>query len=137
MDPMSPEELVAPYPDARRRTVEALRSLVRRVVPDVLEAVRPGWRLIGYRVPMGRRAPYFGFVWPEPEHVHLGFEYGIFMDDPDHVLLGSGRKLRWVTLYEPDDMPADVLERLVREAVRVAAQSRSERLAMLLDREAV
>ena len=68
-----------------------------RAVPDAIERVRPGWGLIGYNVPTGKRSAYFGFVWPEVVHVHLGFEQGILMDDPDRRLLGSGKKLRWMT----------------------------------------
>src|SRR5207253_50066 len=67
------DELIAPLPDARRATAEALRKLVKRVVPGTIEAVRPGWRVINYRVPNGRRAPVFGWLMPEPKHVHLGF----------------------------------------------------------------
>jgi len=136
MEPMSPEELLAPFPPARRETAGALRAIVRRAVPDAIEAVRPGWRLIGYNVPDGRRAPYFAFVWPELEHVHLGFEHGIFMNDPDGALQGNTRQIRWVTLTRPDEIRPQILERLVREAARVALLSRSERLALLLDRDA-
>lgn len=132
---MSVDELVAPFSEPRQRTVEALRTIVRRVIPDALEAVRPGWGLIGYRVPVGKRAPYFGFIWPELEHVHLGFEYGIFMDDPRGVLLGSGRKVRWVTLTRFDELPNAVLEDLVKEGARVATLTRTERVAALIDRD--
>jgi hypothetical protein len=135
MDPLSPEELLAPYSPLRRETAESLRAVVLRAVPDAIEAVRPGWRLIGYNIPDGRRAPYFAFVWPEPEHVHLGFEHGIYMHDPDGALQGRTKKVRWVTLTRPDEIGAAVLERLVREAARVALLSRAERLAVLLDRD--
>jgi len=133
---MSPEELLAPYSPVRRETVEALRALVRRTLPEAIEAVRPGWRLIGYDVPVGRRTRYVAFVWPEPEHVHLGFEHGIFMDDPDGVLQGAElRKVRFVTLTRPGEIPDAVLEGLVREAARVASMDRSQRFASLLDRD--
>jgi hypothetical protein len=43
--------------------------------------VQPGWRLIGYDLPVGNRLRYFAFVAPEPIHVHLGFEHGTWMAD--------------------------------------------------------
>jgi hypothetical protein len=131
---VTPEELIASLPDARRATARRLRQIVLRAVPDAIEQVRPGWGLIGYRVPAGRRQPYFGGVWPEPHHVHLLFEYGVFMNDPHRVLVGSGKRVRWITLERPDELPPDVLRALVREAADVAAMSRSERLARALDR---
>ncbi len=83
---------------------ERLRRIVRRALPDAIEAVRPGWRLIGYDIPSGRQTAFCCFVWAEQEHVHLGFQYGVFMDDPDRVLEGEGvtQRARWLT-FEPGD----------------------------------
>jgi len=139
MDPIPPEALLAGYPEPMRDIAERLRAIVRRAVPEAIEAVRPGWRLIGYDVPAGRRrSAYFCWVAPEPGHVHLGFQYGIFMLDRDAVLIGKGitRKVRWVTLRESDSIPETQLVGLVRESARVALLPRSERLASILDREA-
>ncbi len=69
------------------------------------------------------------------EHVHLGFEYGIFLDDPDGVLEGVGRQVRYVTLRRSAEIRTGVLENLVRQAARVATMGRSRRLALLLDRD--
>jgi hypothetical protein len=70
-------------------------------------------------------------VWPEPEHVHLGFVNGVLMDDPDGILLGAGitRRARWLTFRPGDPIDGARLERLVLEAARVARMSRGERLA--------
>ena len=66
-----------------------LRAVVRRAAPDAIERVRLGWRLIGYDLPVGRRTVYFAWVAPEPIHVHLGFQHGTFMADPDRMLEGA------------------------------------------------
>ncbi len=42
MDPISVEEFLAPFPPDRHEAAETLRALVRRTVPDAVEAVRPG-----------------------------------------------------------------------------------------------
>ena len=133
---MSPEELLAPYDPIRRETAQHLRALVRSTLPEAIEAVRPGWRLIGYDVPFGRRTRYVAFIWPEPEHVHLGFEHGIVMDDPGGVLQGRDlKKVRFLTLTRPREIPDDVVARLLREAVRVALLDRAQRTAALFDRD--
>ena len=80
---LPPEAFLAGFPDGIRSAAETLRAIVRRAVPDSIESVRGGWRLIGYEVPVGRRTRYFAYVAPEPIHVHLGFEYGAWMEDPD------------------------------------------------------
>ena len=98
MDAMPPEALLAGYPAPMRHIAERLRRIVRRALPDAIEAVRPGWRLIGYDIPSGRKTAFCCFVWAEQEHVHLGFQYGVFMDDPGRVLEGEGttQRVRWL-----------------------------------------
>jgi len=92
-------------------------------VPEAIERVRTGWRLIGYDVPAGRRTRYFAFVVPEPEHVHLGFEHGVWMTDPDGLLLGAHlnlRKVRFVTYRPGDNVPTEALLSYTREAAALA-----------------
>ena len=128
------DELIAPLPEPRRAAAEALRALVKRVVPGTIEAVRPGWRVINYRVPFGRKAPVFGWVMPEPKHVHLGFEYGIFMQDVDGILGGHElRKVRYLTFERVDQIDEPLIEDLLRDAVRLACMTRAERISSLLE----
>ncbi len=138
-EPIPPEAFLADYPEPLRVIAEALRGVVHRAAPEAIEAVRLGWRLIGYDLPLGRRKAFFAWVWPEPEaeHVHLGFPHGVFMDDPAGVLHGAGvtKLARWVTLRPGDRIDADLLERLVRDGARVARMSRAQRYALALDRE--
>ncbi|HEX7472877.1 MAG TPA: DUF1801 domain-containing protein [Candidatus Limnocylindrales bacterium] len=136
-DRIPAEAFLADYPAPMRDMAERLRGVVRRAVPDAIEGVRPGWRLIGYDLPLGRRTAFFTWVWPELEHVHLGFPNGVLMDDPDGRLQGSGVtvKARWLTLRPSDPIDEPALAEFVREAGRVAAMSKSERFARLLDRD--
>jgi hypothetical protein len=140
MEGMPPEALLADYPEPMRRIAEALRALVRDALPDAVERVRVGWRLIAYDIPAGhRRTVFCCYVAPEPGHVHLGFQYGVFMRDDDGVLQGAGitRQARWLTFREGDVLDSLRLERLVLEGARVARMTRGERLVSALDREAV
>jgi hypothetical protein len=80
--------------------------------------------LIGYDIPAGRRTRYFAFVAPEPEHVHLGFQYGAWMADPDGLLLGAHldlRKVRFVTYRPGEPISRDALVRYTRDAAALAA----------------
>jgi hypothetical protein len=138
MDVIAPEALLEPFSPERRATAERLRDVVRAVVPEAIERVRTGWHLIGYDVPHGRRTRYFAFVAPEVEHVHLGFEHGWCMADPDGLLGGDFlRQVRFLTFRAADEVDETAIAPLVIEAARVARLARSERLALVLDREAI
>lgn len=137
-DGLPPEAFLAGFSDEIQALAETLCSVVRRAVPDAIERVRPGWRLIGYDMSVGRRTVYFAFVAPEPIHVHLGFEHGIYMADANRRLEGAHLRLKKVrfTTFEPGDaIPEAAMVDLTREAARVARLSREGRLALILDRE--
>ena len=132
MDPIPPELFLDGYTPGIRSAAERLCAVVLEAVPDAIERVRPGWRLIGYDVPVGKRTRYFAFVAPELEHVHLGFEYGAWMTDPNNLLRGAHlnlRRVRFVT-YEPGDpIPEPALVAYTRDAARLATMSAQERPA--------
>ncbi len=130
--PVPPDLFLADYPVEIRDIADRLRSVVREAVPEAIERVRSGWRLIGYDIPVKRRTRYFAFVAPEPEHVHLGFEYGAWMTDPDGILLGAHlglRKVRFVTYQPGDPIPTEILVRYTREATDLAALGQLNPLA--------
>ena len=130
VDTIPPEAFLEPYPPPIRDLAEELRGLVRRALPDAVERVRPGWRLIGYDVPGERKPVYAAFIAPEPVHIHLGFEHGWAMRDPKGVLLGDGvtKRVRWL-LWEPGErVDHELAAALLLEAARVARMSRAERL---------
>ena len=96
---------LAGYPDEIVEIGQRLRRLVLDAVPTAQERLRSGWALIGYDVPIGRRTRYFAFIAPERKHIHLGFEYGAWMADPEHVLEGAHirlKKVRYLTFEAGD-----------------------------------
>jgi hypothetical protein len=138
MDSFPPEAFLASYPDGIRESAEQLRAIVKRTVPGVIERVRIGWRLIGYDLPVGRRLVYFAWVGPEPIHVHIGYQVGTLMADPDRLLEGAHlklKKVRFLTFKAGEPIPEAALETLTLEAARIAAMPRQQRLAMALDRD--
>jgi hypothetical protein len=137
-DAIPPDAFLSGYPDDIRALAETLRAVVRRATPGATERVRAGWRLIGYDLPVGRRSVYFAWVAPEPEHVHLGWQHGTFLSDPDRMLEGAHlrlKKVRYTTFRPGDAIPETALVRYTQEAAHLAAMSREERLALAFDRD--
>jgi hypothetical protein len=136
VEPIPPEAFLADFSPPIRELAEQLRTIVIATLPEVVERVRPGWRLIGYDAPVVRRTTYFAWVFPERVHVHLGFVEGALMDDVGRHLQGAGetKKARWLTWRPGDDVDADLVGALVREGARVAQLSRGERFALAMTR---
>jgi len=129
---------LAGYPQAIVTIGERLRRLVLEATPGAQERLRSGWAVIGYDMPLGKKTRYFAWIAPEREHIHLGFEYGAWMADPERVLEGAHlklKKVRYLTFEPGDKLDVRLLRRLVREGARSAALPRAARLAIALDRE--
>jgi hypothetical protein len=126
------EQLSPPIAHLSRR----LRDLVATAVPEAIERLRPGWRLIGYDLPRrGGRGTYFAWVWPEVEHVHVGWQTGTLMSDPEHLLRGAHlklKKVRYLTYAPGDRIPAKIVVSFTRDAARIAGLSRGE-LALMAE----
>ena len=126
-DPIPPELFLQRHAPPIAALAERLRVVVKRAVPDSIERVRPGWQLIGYDLPVRRHGVFFAWVWPELEHVHLGFPNGVLMEDPAGVLRGAGitKKARWLTYQTGDVIDEPLARALIEEAASVALIPRS------------
>jgi len=129
IETIPPEALLADYPPPHQDIANELRRIVTDAVPEAIERVRPGWRLIGYDLPTTRHGSMFAWVWLEPEHVHLGFPYGVNMDDPKGVLRGAGitKLARWLTYAPGDQVNTEMATGLVLEAARTRLIPRLDR----------
>ena len=134
MEPIPPEVLLDDVPPELGRIGQRLRELVHETLPDAIERVRPGWRIIGYDLPVGpRRSVFFAWILPQQEHIHLGFVHGTALDDPLQLLDGQPgvKYARWTTFERLDQLVEDPLRALLERAAIVAALPREARAAML------
>jgi hypothetical protein len=109
-----------------RDLAHALRTAVLRVTPDASERVRLGWSVVGFDLPVRRGPAFFAWVYPQREHVHLGFPQGDRMEPRPGLLDGAGitKRARWIT-YEPgDEIDEGLVHELVLEAVALVGVPR-------------
>jgi hypothetical protein len=98
--------------------------LIRQAVPNLREAVYPGWKLIGYRQIDQGRGRYFCFIAPLADEVRLGFEYGVLMNDPYQLLRGTGTQVRYIPIRTMAEIQPAALVFMIAEAADVAAHRR-------------
>jgi Domain of unknown function (DU1801) len=58
----------------------------------------------------------FGYVNVFTSHVNVGFFTGAFLDDPHHLLEGTGKRMRHVKLRPGRDIDAHALRTLIERA---------------------
>jgi hypothetical protein len=138
-EPRPIEALLDDYPVAIRETGLALRGLILARVPGTVETIRPGWRWIAYSLPEGKRVRNFAWIGPERKHIHLGFEHGILLADPDRLLHGAEERLkqfRYFTFEPSVDIDEAILADYLRRAADLATLSSAARKALALERAA-
>lgn len=107
-------EILAPFPDEVRALAEEMRAFVRDAVPGVEERAYPVWRGIGYH---DAQSGYFCALFPGREGVRLGFEHGASLPDPEGLLTGSGKRVRYVVLRPGAGVPRDAVRELLDAAL--------------------
>lgn len=60
----------------------------------------------------------FGYVNVFKRHINVGFYAGVFLDDPEGLLVGSGKRMRHIKLLPEDDPDSRALVALIEAAYR-------------------
>jgi hypothetical protein len=133
-DAQPAEFLLDGYPVAIRETGRALRALILATVPGSVETVRTGWRWIAYSLPEKGRVRNFAWIGPERHHIHLGFEHGTLLADPEHVLHGAQerlKKFRYFTFEPTIDIDEAILVDYLQRAAELAVMPSGARRALV------
>jgi hypothetical protein len=133
------EFLLDAYPAAIRATGMAIRRLIFRTVPGAVETVRPGWSWVAYSLPEGKRVRNFAWIGPERKHIHLGFEHGTLLADPERILQGAQerlKKFRYFTFEPSIDIDEAILADYLRRAADLAILPSGARRTLALERVA-
>jgi len=132
-DELPVEVFLERFPPAIRETGLRLRELIRIAVPDAVEGVRSGWSWIGYGLPDRRAKRTFAWIGPERKHIHLGFEHGTLLADPDGILQGAQerlKKFRYVTFEPAIDLDEAILVDYLERAAELAVMPPVARRAL-------
>lgn len=92
-----------------RVLIDALARLVKKVAPEFSPAVKWGQ---GCWVLEGEPKAY---IHAEPDHVQFGFYFGSRLDDPESILVGSGKYVRHVKVSAAKHVPRKALAALLAQ----------------------
>ena len=107
-------ELLDGLPPAIETLAREVVTLVGTLQPDLEARVRLGWRSVNFRHPA---AGFVCAVFPYPDRVSLIFEQGRLLEDPEGLLEGTGRQVRYVPMLPGRPLPEAGIALLLGEAI--------------------
>lgn len=90
-----------------------LRSMIKTVMPEAYESIYHGALSYSLSESAFERLVYLAL---ERDYVRMGFNFGGYLPDPDHLLVGDGKRLRHVKVYTIKVAEQPALRMLVRAA---------------------
>ena len=103
------DEYIAQFPDGFVTIMERLREIIHEVVPETSEAIK--WSRPHFS--MGRR--HVCYIGGFQKHVTLAFHDGRMLNDPDKILLGSGKQMKYLKFKSMEDLDEEILRRWILE----------------------
>ncbi|MGY1705303.1 DUF1801 domain-containing protein [Geodermatophilus sp. SYSU D00697] len=116
------DDLLAEHTEAVAATARRLRAVLLDAHPQLEERVRLGWHSLNYRDPV---AGFVCALFPAADRVHLVFEHGARLPDPERRLSGTGRQVRTLDVSDPADVDAEVVTAFLDLAVELGAAGRA------------
>lgn len=109
------EEFLAGYLPEMQAVSRTLRSIARQAMPGADEMLFAKENHFAYALNESRRDTIV-YICPMQNYVRLGFMFGTHLDDPEHLLVGEGKRLRHIKVKTVDEAKRPAIRQLVEEA---------------------
>ncbi len=121
------EEFLAKYPPDIQAITNRLRTVVMRGAPGVREGLYARDNQFAYSF-SGRYSERIVYLVPMKDYVRLGFFWGGYLPDPEHLLVGEGKRLRHIKVTSIKQAGRPALKALVKAAWSDAKVNRTQTL---------
>lgn len=109
--------ILDPYDDAVRTLGYSVRDFLLGILENVTEQPDAPANIIGYGYGSGYKDMICTII-PSKQGIKLGFAYGATLPDPDHLLQGSGKVHKYITLNTVADFDNKAVRQLLQEAIK-------------------
>ena len=120
----SVEELLSTFSPPIRSVAGKLREIILEKAPGVREKANRGWRSISYH---DKQVGYFCGIFPFEDRVDLIFEFGVLLPDPDGILLGDAKQVRYLRFHDSNEIHAEEIKPLLLAALDLPPQHAARR----------
>ena len=107
------EEWLAGTPSVLYDQAREWFTVMRQCGTDVTELIHDGCPVACIK------DAAFAYVNVFKQHINVGFYVGAYLDDPNHLLEGAGKRMRHVKLKPDTDIDREALTELIHQAYTV------------------
>lgn len=97
--------------DRNQELIKELQALIKKTAPQLTTTVK--W---GQGCWVDSNSPRV-FIHTEDDHVQLGFYNGSSLKDPEELLSGNGKYVRFIKVYNQEAIDPDEYTALIQQAV--------------------
>jgi hypothetical protein len=97
------------------------RALITELIPDAKETVYAGWKVVWYSISGGMKDGIVG-IHPQKNYVNLIFLRGNELEDPDHLLEGTGRKGRHIKIRKKNEINKEGVKSLILYSAKLVRE---------------
>jgi hypothetical protein len=110
-------EFLLPYPDKVKVAALWLREFVWDLYPNTNELIYDNYNAVAFGwSPTDKAGDVFCSIAVFSDHVNLGFNRGVDIDDPGNMLIGDGSQYRYIKVKDKEDFPEWYMKQLLEDA---------------------
>jgi hypothetical protein len=111
------EPFLAQYAPGIRDLAWKLRAVIRAVMPEAIEQLDTPAHLIGYGIDRTYRGLICGITL-HSAHINLMFARGTELPDPEHLLVGTGKRACHISIRQAAEIENPAVRALLVAAIR-------------------
>ena len=110
-------KFMLPYPDQVKAAALWLREFVWDIYPQTNELIYDNYNAVAFGwSPTDKAGDVFCSIAVVSDHVNFGFNRGVEIGDPQHLLIGDGSQYRYIRIYKREDFPDEYIRQLLADA---------------------
>jgi len=104
-------EWKADQSEDNQKTIDELQKLISKTAPHLTTTVK--WEQGCW---IDQDSPRL-YIHAEPDHVQLGFYNGASLDDPEKLLSGNGKFVRFIKVHDSSDIRPESFSKLIAQSI--------------------
>ncbi|MGJ4745825.1 DUF1801 domain-containing protein [Leptospira sp. SA-E8] len=120
-------EILKPHTKKVLEIVSSLRNKIKKQFPDFEERGYPVWKAIGFR---DKNSGYVCGIFPFEKNVRLIFEWGILLKDPNKILLGDTKQIRYLEYSSTKEINSATIRSFLEQSLGLPKSKKEKEMIL-------